>query len=102
LLSVDLRGAKDEQDFAHRIEERTKILPRGTWIQNGNWDHTAWPSKREPTRALIDAVTPDHPVFVSRLDGHMALANSLALRLAGVDRSTKDVPGGTLVRDAAG
>ena len=102
LLSVELRGAKDEGDFARRIEERTKILPRGTWIQNGNWDHTAWPSKREPTRGLIDAVTPDHPVFVSRLDGHMALANSLALRLAGVDRSTKDVAGGTIVRDAAG
>jgi predicted amidohydrolase YtcJ len=102
LLSVELRGAKDERDFARRIEERTKILPRGTWIQNGNWDHTAWPSKREPTKALIDAVTPDHPVFVSRLDGHMALANSLALRLAGVDRSTKDVAGGTIVRDTAG
>jgi predicted amidohydrolase YtcJ len=102
LLSVELRGARDEQEFARRIEERTKVLPRGTWIQNGNWDHTAWPSKREPTRALIDAVTPEHPVFVSRLDGHMALANSLALRLAGVDQGTADVAGGTIVRDATG
>jgi predicted amidohydrolase YtcJ len=102
LLSVELRGARDEEDFARRIEERSKSLSRGTWIQNGNWDHTAWPSKREPTKALVDAVTPEHPVFVSRLDGHMALANSLALRLAGVDRNTKDVPGGTIVRDAAG
>ncbi len=102
LLSVELRGARDEGDFARRIAERAKALPRGTWIQNGNWDHTVWPSKREPTKALIDAATPEHPVFVSRLDGHMALANSLALRLAGVDRSTKDVPGGTIVRDAAG
>jgi hypothetical protein len=102
LLSVELRGAKDEADFARRIVERAKGLPRGTWIQNGNWDHTVWPSKREPTKSLIDAATPEHPVFVSRLDGHMALANSLALRLAGVDRSTKDVPGGTIVRDAAG
>jgi predicted amidohydrolase YtcJ len=102
LLSVELRGAKDEEEFARRIEERTKALPRGTWIQNGNWDHTTWASKREPTKALIDAVTPEHPVFVSRLDGHMALANSLALRLAGVDRGTEDVPGGTIVRDATG
>jgi predicted amidohydrolase YtcJ len=102
LLSVDLRGAGDEQEFAHRIEERAKSLPRGTWILNGNWDHTAWPSKQEPERALIDAVTREHPVFVSRLDGHMALANSLALRLAGVDRKTPDVPGGTIVRSAAG
>jgi predicted amidohydrolase YtcJ len=102
LLSVDLRGARNERELALRIEERTKALPPGTWIQNGNWDHTTWPSKREPTKELIDAGTPQHPVFVSRLDGHMALANSLALRLAGVDRKTPDVPGGTIVRDAAG
>jgi hypothetical protein len=102
LLSVELRGAKDEREFARRVEERAKHLPRGTWIQKGNWDHTSWPSKHEPTKDLIDAVTPDHPVFVSRLDGHMALANSLALRLAGVGRQTEEVPGGTVVRDAAG
>ena len=99
LLSVDLRDAKDEDDFARRISEQAKKLPKGTWIQNGNWDHQRWPSRREPTRALIDAVTPDHPVFVNRLDGHMSLANSLALRLAGVTRETKDVHGGAIVRD---
>jgi predicted amidohydrolase YtcJ len=102
LLSVDLRGARDELDFARRIADRAKALPRGTWIQNGNWDHTAWPSKQEPTKALIDEGTPEHPVFVSRLDGHMALANSLALRLAGVDRNTADVAGGAIVRDGRG
>ena len=102
LLSVDLRDAKDEQDFARRIGEQAKKLPKGTWILNGNWDHQRWPSRREPTRALIDAVTPDHPVFVYRLDGHMALANSLALRLARVTPDTKDVDGGTIVRDERG
>ena len=60
------------------------------------------PSRALPTRQLIDAVTPDHPVFVQRLDGHMALANSLALRLAGVTRDTADPDGGTIVRDARG
>jgi len=102
LLSVDLRDAKDEADFARRIGEYAKTLPQGTWIQEGNWDHEAWPSKALPTRQLIDAVTTEHPVFVSRLDGHMALANSLALRRARIGPETKDPPGGTVVRDASG
>jgi predicted amidohydrolase YtcJ len=102
LLSVDLRGARDEQDFARRIAEHARTLPKGAWIQEGNWDHETWPSRALPTRQLIDAVTPDHPVFVQRLDGHMGLANSLALRLAGVTRDTPDPDGGTIVRDARG
>ncbi len=102
LLSVDLRPAKDEADFARRLGGHAKTLPKGTWILQGNWDHQAWPSKAEPVRKLIDAVTPEHPVFVSRLDGHMALANSLALRLAGISRDTQAPQGGEIVRDAAG
>jgi predicted amidohydrolase YtcJ len=102
LLSVDLRDARDEQDFVRRIAEHARTLPKGTWIQEGNWDHEAWPSRTLPTRQLIDAATPDHPVFVQRLDGHMALANSLALRLAGVTSASRDPEGGTIVRDAAG
>jgi predicted amidohydrolase YtcJ len=102
LLSVDLRPAKDAADFAQRLGDYARTLPRGTWILQGNWDHEAWPTKALPTRQLIDAVTPEHPVFVNRLDGHMALANSLALKLAGVDRHMQDVAGGTIVRDAAG
>jgi hypothetical protein len=102
LLSVDLRPARDEAEFARRLGEHARTLPAGRWIRNGNWDHEAWPSKREPTRALVDPVTPEHPVFVNRLDVHMALANSLALRLAGVTRDTPDVPGGTIVKDARG
>jgi predicted amidohydrolase YtcJ len=102
LLSVDLRDAKDEADLARRIGEYAKTLPKGTWIQEGNWDHEAWPSTALPTRQLIDPVTAEHPVFVSRLDGHMALANSLAMRLAGITRETEDPPGGTVLRDASG
>src|SRR5262249_14789960 len=94
--------ARDEAEFVRRIREQAKTLPRGAWIENGNWDHELWPSHRLPTRQLIDAVTPDNPVFVNRLDGHMSLANSLALRLAGVTRDTKDPDGGTIVRDASG
>ena len=72
----------------------------GTWIRNGDWDHELWGGEL-PRRDWIDAVTPDHPVWVNRLDGHMALANSAALRAAGITRDTPDVAGGTIVRDAA-
>ena len=102
LLSVDLRPARDEADFAKRIGDYAKTLPRGSWILQGNWDHEAWPTKALPTRRSIDSVTPDNPVYVSRLDGHMALANSLAMKLAGITRDTKDPDGGTIVRDAQG
>jgi len=102
LLSVDLREAKDEADLARRTGAYARTVPKGTWIQEGNWDHEAWPSKRLPTRQVIDSVTPEHPVFVQRLDGHMALANSLAMRLAGITRETEDPPGGTVLPDASG
>ncbi len=102
LLSVDLRDAKDEAEFGRRIGAYARTLPKGAWIQNGNWDHEGWPGQALPTRKLIDPVTPDNPVFVNRLDGHMALANSLALERAGITRDTRDVPGGTIVRDATG
>jgi len=102
LLSVDLRDAKDEAEFAGRIGRHAGGLPKGAWILNGNWDHERWKSQALPTKALIDGVTKDNPVAVNRLDGHMILANSLALRAAGIDRDTKDPFGGTIVRDAFG
>jgi hypothetical protein len=102
LLSVDLRDAKDEANFAARIGKYAASLPQGVWILNGNWDHERWKSQALPTKALIDGVTKDNPVALNRLDGHMLLANSLALRAAGIDRNTKDPFGGTIVRDASG
>jgi predicted amidohydrolase YtcJ len=74
----------------------------GEWITGGDWDHERWPGTPLPERSWIDSVTPNNPVLVSRLDGHMALANSAALRLARFDRATRDIPGGTIVRDASG
>jgi predicted amidohydrolase YtcJ len=102
LLSVDLRTAADEADLARRLEEHARTLPTGAWIRQGNWDHQRWPGGRLPSRASIDAATPDHPVFVNRLDGHLALCNSLALRQAGIDRRTQDPLGGRIERDATG
>ena len=102
LASVQLRDAKSEDEFRRRIAEFAAKQPAGRWITGGDWDHENWTPARLPTRQLIDAVTTGHPVFVNRLDGHMALANSQALHLAGITRDTPDPPGGTIVRDAAG
>jgi predicted amidohydrolase YtcJ len=99
LLSVDLRDARTQQEFARRIAGQARKLGPGRWITGGDWDHELWPGAPLPTKDLIDRETAQNPVFVSRLDGHMGLANSVALRLAGVTKETKDPPGGTIVRD---
>ncbi|MGH7476794.1 MAG: amidohydrolase [Longimicrobiales bacterium] len=99
LASVDLRTAATPEEFTRRLAEFARSLEPGRWITGGAWDHESWPGAPLPQREWIDSVTPDHPVFVSRLDGHMALANSLALELAGISRATADPPGGEIVRD---
>jgi predicted amidohydrolase YtcJ len=101
ISGVQLRDARTPEEFARRIGEHAKKLPKGEWMTGGTWDHELWGGKN-PTHEWVDAVTPDTPVFVSRYDGHMALANALALKLAGVTRDTPDVPGGTIVRDTHG
>ena len=100
LASVDLRDANSPEEFADRIRRFAEKVPPGRWITGGDWDHERWPGALLPTRELIDRYTPNTPVFVNRLDGHMSLANSVALKLAGVTRETKDPPGGLIVRDA--
>ena len=102
LSSVDLRDAKTPQEFVARIKAFAAKIPKRRWIQGGQWDHENWTPNNLPTAALIDAATPDNPVFINRLDGHMALANSLAMKLAGVNKEVKDIAGGEIVRDAAG
>ncbi len=102
LDNVDLKDAASPEEFARRIGERAKTTPKGEWITGGDWDEQAWASPALPTRELIDALTRDTPVFVNRYDGHMSLANSIALRLAGVTAKTPDPPGGTIVKDARG
>jgi predicted amidohydrolase YtcJ len=102
LASVQLRDAPSPEVFRDRIGAYAATLPAGQWILNGNWDHERWTPAELPTRQWIDAATPDSPVFINRLDGHMALANSLALELAGITRDTPDPPGGSIVRDADG
>ena len=101
LASVQLRDAPTTDEFVQRIADHAGQLGPGDWILDGAWDHENWGGEL-PTRDWIDGVTPDNPVWIYRLDGHMALANSLALKLAGVDADTPDVEGGEIVRDAQG
>ena len=101
LSSVQLRDAKTVAEFVGRIGAFAKSIPAGAWITSGDWDHTLWGGEL-PTKAWIDSVTPNNPVWINRLDGHMSLANSAALAAAGVSRATRDVTGGQITRDAAG
>ena len=101
LASVQLRDAPTPAEFVARIRAFAASLPAGTWITGGNWDHENWGGEL-PTRAWIDSVTPDNPVWINRLDGHMALANGVALAAAGVTSATQDIEGGVIERTAAG
>ncbi|ULQ55667.1 amidohydrolase [Flavihumibacter rivuli] len=98
LASVDLKLAKNPADFITILKDYAAQLKDDRWIQGGNWDHEGIGGKL-PTRYWIDSISGNHPVFVSRYDGHMALANSLTLKLAGINRNTPDPPGGEIVRD---
>jgi hypothetical protein len=100
LSGVQLRDAATPVEFSRRIGAFAAAHP-GEWVTGGTWDHELWGGEL-PRRDWIDSLTADNPVFVSRLDGHMALANSRALELAGVTAETPDPPGGTIVRDDAG
>jgi len=102
LDSVDLRNAASPEEFTHKIAERAKITAQGEWITGGDWDEEKWNPPHLPTRDLIDSVTPSTPVWVCRYDGHECLANSYALKLAGVTEKTPNPAGGEIVKDAAG
>src|SRR5690606_4693159 len=98
LASVNLRTAATQKEFISTLKAFASDAPKDRWIQGGDWDHEAWGGEL-PKKEWIDSVTPDNPVFVSRYDGHMALANSLTLKLAGIDKNTKDPAGGVIVKD---
>jgi hypothetical protein len=101
LASVQLRDAKTPQEFITRIKQFAATQPPGTWITSGDWDHENWGGQL-PTREWIDSVTRNNPIWINRLDGHMCLANSAALKAAGIDDRVKDIAGGTIVRDKRG
>ncbi len=101
-LEVDLTGARSLQEMQQRIAAHTKTLEPGDWILGGGWDHTLWPGEQLPTRQDLDAVTAGHPAFLSRVDGHISIANTAALKAAGITAATPDPPGGKIDHDAKG
>lgn len=101
LTQPNLREAKSPEEFARIVGEAARALKPGQWVQGGSWDAELWGGEL-PDRSWMDPVTPDTPVAVQRLDLHMLALNSLALKLAGIDRNTPEVPGGVIVRDKDG
>src|SRR5881296_3606473 len=99
LASVDLRNAATPQEFIRRLREYARTVKPGEWITGGDWDHTLWPGQPLPRHEWIDSVTPSNPVFVSRLDGHEALANAAAMNAAGITKDTPTPAGGEILRD---
>jgi len=102
LASVNLRNASTPQEFIRRIKDYAAHLKPGEWVLGGDWDHTLWRGAPLPHHEWIDSVTPNNPVYVGRLDGHMALANAAAMRAAKITRVTQAPVGGEIPRDARG
>lgn len=98
-LAVNFEAAASIEEFQRRIRDRLKDYKSTEWITGRGWDHTLWPEKKFPSRQDLDAVSAEHPMFFTRMDGHVAVVNSLALKRAGVTRATPDPSGGHIERD---
>jgi predicted amidohydrolase YtcJ len=101
-LDVDLKGVKTLEEFRNRVRARVETAKPGEWILGGGWDETMWPVKTLPNRWDLDSVSDGHPVFLDRVDGHLAVANTRALQLASVTIASKDPQGGKIDRDENG
>jgi predicted amidohydrolase YtcJ len=101
-LRLDLRGVRSIDELKRLLAERAQSTPAGQWILGRAWDHTLWSPARLPDRRDLDAAAPGHPVLLTRVDGHIAVANSAALAALGVTRATVDPAGGKVDRDSGG
>jgi predicted amidohydrolase YtcJ len=101
LLGINLRPALSKEEFVIILKKYIieRNLPESSWITGGRWDHELWKDKTLPAKELIDSITQKTPVFVSRIDGHVGLANSKALELAGINKNTPDPQGGLIERN---
>ena len=100
--ALDLGDARSMDDVIAKVRARAATVPPGTWVRGGGWDEGKLKERRYITAADLDKAAPDHPVYLTHTTGHYGVANSLALKLSGVTRETKDPPGGTIDRDADG
>jgi len=101
-LTLDLVGTESTDKVAAKVKERISKLEEGEWVRGRGWDQNDWPVKSFPTSRILDRVSPTNPVYLTRIDGHAAWVNSMALELAGVTKTTPDPPGGKIIRDARG
>ncbi len=101
-LNVNLEGVKSLAEMQQRIKDWAKTSPKGEWIVGHGWDHTKWPGQVLPMRLDLDQVTGNHPAVFVRIDGHIAVANSAALKAGGVTRETRDPEGGKVDHGEAG
>jgi predicted amidohydrolase YtcJ len=98
-MNLNLEGANTLEDFLARVKERVAKTERGKWVTGRGWIETFWKPPQFPTRANLDKIAPDNPVFLTRADGHAAIANSAALRIAKIDKETPNPFGGEILRD---
>ena len=101
-LAVPLTGVPSAEEMQKRVAAAVAQHKEGEWITGGGWDHTLWLEKRLPNRQQLDAVSPKNPVILTHISGHVAVANSLALKSAEIDKNTPNPPGGEIERDALG
>ncbi len=101
-IAVRLNGVKSVAELQKRLAEGVAQHKEGEWIRGSGWDHTFWPDKKFPNRQQLDEVSPKNPVILTHISGHVAVANSLALQLAGISKATANPSGGEIERDAAG
>jgi predicted amidohydrolase YtcJ len=99
---VNVVGANSYDEVIAKIRARAAQSKPGEWIRGRGWDQNRWPGRQFPTAVPLDAAVPDHPVWIKRVDGHAGVANSAAMRAAGVTASTPDPEGGRIVRDSSG
>ena len=100
--ALDLGDARSMDDVIAKVRARAATVPPGTWVRGGGWDEGKLKERRYITAADLDKAAPEHPVYLTHTTGHYGVANSLALKLSGVTRETKDPPGGTIDRDKDG
>lgn len=102
LATVSLVGTRSYEEVIDRIATQAARMEPGEWVFGRGWDQNDWQQQEFPTAAALDARVPDNPVWVSRIDGHAGLANTAAMRAAGITAATKDPDGGRILRDSAG
>src|SRR3954463_11588329 len=98
-MTLNLEGTNTLEDFLAKVKERVGRTEKGKWVTGRGWIETFWKPPQFPTRADLDKIAPDNPVFLTRADGHAAIANSAALRIAKIDKETKNPFGGEILRD---